>query len=198
MLATATCYHPPALQWLIREFGSTVPPSEIVLVATIAGSLRSLDWILREHLPEIGLHRLWKAIWRFDGRRVGLSIDSPHHGNVQEIRRSAAANLIKHTTDVVYVSKEGPEQASTVVEEVRLPSRDFLMSNAFEDLIIFCLGHGLTMPMTERMKKLVMDRSEADRMDLLIQYYFLEDIKVNECAAEEKLISFLTERMDKG
>lgn len=88
--------------------------------------------------------------------------------------------------------------ASTVAEEERVYFGKILTSNAFEDLVLSCLQYGLPMPMTEKMKKLVRDRSDADRINSLIQFHRYDDggclnIKANECATEEELIAFLTE-----
>lgn len=199
ILATAIYFLPEALQWFFREFGSTVPLSENVLVAAISRNSSSLDWILREHPLETDLTQLWKAIWKVDGKCIRLSFGS----RVPNIRRMAAITMLEYTRRVVDVSEEVFEQASTVEEGERFFSGEIVMSNAFEDLSIICLQYGLPMPMTERMKKLVLERSDADRIDSLIQFHIYDDeeslnIKTNECATDGELISFLTERMDKG
>lgn len=117
-----------------------------------------------------------------------------------KIRISAATTVLAYTTDDVDISKEVLEQASTVVEGQELAG-EIIMSGAFEHLIVVCLWQALPIPATERMKKLVMERSDAHRIGSLIQLHFdtagIFHMEDNACRTEQELITLFVERMDK-
>lgn len=84
--------------------------------------------------------------------------------SLPQLRIKVANHILEHTK-AVDVSEKVYEQASAPLDKLAPNCSGGSVSIAFEYLLIVCFDSDLPIPISERMRRLALDRCDADRVN---------------------------------